>query len=414
MCLCPEFFSVLLLPVCLFVPPTCRRFPRAHRNVFVTIKCTYFPTPTSDLNNLDLFFNMDLAAKDAYIQKFASKVFHQHQESKERPFVYYRGKSTTDPQKKKKKNKKKNIQDKNDDKKTPKPQQKSSPSPSTQKGAAPAEKNKPKHIISTNGATTRMTEEKSLASFSSVDLLRKRLHEKIEESRGQGAPQDALSEAVQAKRAKRKLERERKKRKKKEFQMKKLAEKSDKVPPVEVKKEEEQAPAPKKRDEAAIVFNTVQIVEEAYVDKMLKKKEKKQKVKGKLTPLTGKNYKQLLSRVEARKAKLEQLKEKDEAKALDFEKKMKWTNVLYKAEGLKIKDDEDMLRTSLMKKEKRRTQKQKKWDQRCESVVEKMQHRQDKRKKNLQKRKEVKIEKKKNRARKRGRVLPEDLKKAAV
>lgn len=230
----------------------------------------------------------------------------------------------------------------------------------------------------------------------------------------QGAPQDALSEAVQAKRAKRKLERERKKRKKKEFQMKKLAEKSDKVPPVEVKKEEEQAPAPKKRDEAAIVFNTVQIVEEAYVDKMLKKKEKKQKVKGKLTPLTGKNYKQLLSRVEARKAKLEQLKEKDEAKALDFEKKMKWTNVLYKAEGLKIKDDEDMLRTSLMKKEKRRTQKQKKWDQRCESVVEKMQHRQDKRKKNLQKRKEVKIEKKKNRARKRGRVLPEDLKKAAV
>lgn len=77
---------MLLLPVCLFVPPTCRRFPRAHRNVFVTIKCTYFPTPTSDLNNLDLFFNMDLAAKDAYIQKFASKVFHQHQESKERPF----------------------------------------------------------------------------------------------------------------------------------------------------------------------------------------------------------------------------------------------------------------------------------------------------------------------------------------
>uniref|UniRef100_A0A3B3BY67 Surfeit 6 n=3 Tax=Oryzias melastigma TaxID=30732 RepID=A0A3B3BY67_ORYME len=407
----PGVFRVLLLPVCDVVHPTCRRFPRAHRNVFVTFKFPYFPTPASVLNNLNLFLNMNLAAKDAYIQKFASKVFSQHQESKERPFVYYKGKNNSDPQKKKK-NKKKNIQDKNADKKTPNHQQKSSPS--TQKGAAPAEKNKPKHITSTNGAITHKTEEKSNASFTSVDLLRKRLHEKIEESRGQGAPQDALSEAVQAKRAKRKLERERKKRKRKEFQMKKLAEKSDQEPAVEVKKEEQQAPVPKKREEAAIVFNTVKIVEEAYVDKIQKKKEKKQKVKGKLTPLTGKNYKQLLSRVEARKAKLEQLKEKDEAKALDFEKKMKWTNVLYKAEGLKIKDDEDMLRTSLMKKEKKRAQKKKKWDQRCESVVEKMQHRQDKRKKNIQKRNKVKIEKKKNRARKKGRVLPEDLKKAAV
>ncbi|KAL3046885.1 hypothetical protein OYC64_021163 [Pagothenia borchgrevinki] len=43
------------------------------------------------------------------------------------------------------------------------------------------------------------------------------------------------------------------------------------------------------------------------------------------------------------------------------ENKMKWTNVLYKAEGLKIKDDEDTLRSSLKKE----------WGDQNESIVEK-------------------------------------------
>lgn len=231
----------------------------------------------------------------------------------------------------------------------------------------------------------------------------------------QGPPKDPSSDAVQAKRAKRKLERERKKRKRKEFLMRKRAEKNGEDLQPEIKQEEPAPAAPaSRRDETAIVFNKVETVEDGYVDKMEKKKNKKKSVKGKLTPLTGKNYKQLLSRVQARKAKLEQLREKDEGKAHELEERMKWTNVLYKAEGLKIKDNEDMLRESLKKKEKRQEQIKKRWDKRCEGVVDKMQKRQDKRRRNLQKRKKGKIEKKKERARKKGRVLPEDLKKAAV
>ncbi|TMS07959.1 Surfeit locus protein 6-like protein [Larimichthys crocea] len=158
----------------------------------------------------------------------------------------------------------------------------------------------------------------------------------------------------------------------------------------------------------------MEMVEEGYVDKIQKKKMKKQSMKGQITPLTGKNYKQLLSRVEARNAKLEQLREKDAGKARQVEEKMKWTNMLYKAEGIKIKDDENMLRTSLKNKEKRRAQRKKNWNQRSENIVEKMQQRQDKRRKNIQRRKQVKTEKKKDKARKKGRVLPEDLKKATV
>lgn len=231
----------------------------------------------------------------------------------------------------------------------------------------------------------------------------------------QGPPKDPSSGAVQAKRAKRKLERERKKRKKKEFRMKQLAEKSSQNKQQDIKQEPQvPASAESKRNVTAILFNKVETVEEGYVDKIQKKKNKKQSIKGQLTPLTGKNYKQLLSRVEARKAKLEQLREKDEGKAREMEEKMKWTNVLYKAEGIKIKDDEGMLRASLKKKEKVQTQRKKRWNLRSENVVEKMQQRQDKRRKNLQRRKNMKAEKKKERARKKGRVLPEDLKKASV
>ncbi|XP_061589749.1 surfeit locus protein 6 [Cololabis saira] len=358
---------------------------------------------------------MDLAAKDAYIQKLASKVISQREnEPKKRPFVHFQGKNGTDPPKKNKKNKKKDLKNNATNENSPKPQQKPTPSPKAQRSPAAAKQSKVK-TETTNGATTHMPEGRDVVStFSTVDALRKRLHQKIEESRGQGAPKDALSEAVQAKRAKRKLERERKKRKRKDFLMKKLAEESGKEPPAEIKKEKPQVPVSVKRTETAIIFNKVETVEQEYVDKMLKKKKKKQSVKGQLTPLTGKNYKQLLSRVEARKAKLEQLKEKDEAKAEEMEMKMKWTNLLYKAEGIKIKDDEDMLRSSLKKKEKKREQRKKNWEERSGNVVEKMQKRQDKRKKNLQKRKQLKIENKKSKARKRGRVLPEDLKKAAV
>ncbi|MED6282785.1 hypothetical protein CHARACLAT_001832 [Characodon lateralis] len=354
---------------------------------------------------------MDLAAKDSYIQKLSSKIISQREkEPKKRPFVYFKGKSDTDlPSKKKKKLIKKDWKE-NITNKTPKPQQKPSPSPAAQKSLGKAKattesvNRSPLHTPKGGNADT---------SFSTVDVLRKRLHEKIEESRGQGAPQDALSEAVKAKRAKRKMERERKKRKRKEFLMKKLAEKSSQEQPAEIK-EEVIVPASENKVKAAVVFNRVETVLGGYETKMQTKIKRKKSKKGKITPLTGKNYKQLLSRVEARKEKLEQLKEKDETKAAEMERKIKWTNMLYKAEGIKIKDDEDQLRVSLKRKEKRHAQRKKKWSQRSEHVIGKMQQRQDKRKKNIQKRKQGKIEKKKERARKKGRVLPEDLKKAAV
>ncbi|KAJ1146464.1 hypothetical protein NDU88_012737 [Pleurodeles waltl] len=254
------------------------------------------------------------------------------------------------------------------------------------------------------------------SSFFAVDILRKRLHEKIEESRGQGSSKGRSQEEREKKRQRRKQERERKKRKRKELKKK------------EKEVEDEQAqgalanpvlPAQKATaqttDTSTMVFNKVEIPEDELSKGPEQKREKKkQNLKGNLTPLTGRNYKQLLDRLEARKNKLEELKEKDEKKAQVLETKMKWTNVLYKAEGIKIKDNEVLLKAALKRKEKHKLQRKKQWEKRTEYTTSKMQQRQDKRRRNIQKRNKAKVEKKKERARKKGRVLPEDLKKASV
>ncbi|MBN3320146.1 SURF6 protein, partial [Atractosteus spatula] len=361
-----------------------------------------------------------LVSKDAYLQKLASKVCAtQNQEPRKRPFVPYRSREADQPKKKKK--------EKLNGKKTSEAKQRKPVVHTTKKGSSQPAPSKAQTTVldGTSGTVLNGTAVKTAqapkdaktnaGSFFAVDILRQRLHEKIEESRGNGSSKGLSAEDLAKKRARRKQERERKKRKRKEIRMKKLAEKTGEGEPVEeskgdgAKAENPGGTGGRGGAETSIVFNKVDLSGE-YVSKAQQKKEKRKKIKGNVTPLTGKNYKQLLDRVEARKAKVEELRSKDEEKAKELEEKIKWTNVLYKAEGLKIKDNEELLRRSLKRKEKMRAQKKRRWEQRSENVLEKMQNRQDKRRKNIQKKKQSKAEKRKDRARKKGRILPEDLK----
>ncbi|XP_066516786.1 surfeit locus protein 6 [Hoplias malabaricus] len=367
-----------------------------------------------------------LAEKYDYLEKLTRKVCHtQPQEPKKRAYVPFRGAADSKggppekKQKKKQKLNKGNNLNNNDKKPALKGIQKTSPKATStvqNTSQAKAHNGNRVHIQQkTKGANSE-------GEFNAVDILKKRLHQKIEEFRGQGPPKDPFSEEVQKRRAKRKQERERKKRKRKEFRMKKLAESASNeehnessMLEVPVAPDNSAEIKPAKKDTTSVFFNKVD-VGDVYVDKgtKLMEKKNKRKIKGTLTPLTGRNYKQLLSRVEARKAHLEELREKDEEKAKKMEEKMRWTNVLYKAEGMKIKDNEELLRASLKRKEKRKAQRKKKWAERSQQVVEKIQQRQDKRRRNINRRKQNKVEKRKQRARKKGRVLPEDLKKAAL
>lgn len=217
-----------------------------------------------------------------------------------------------------------------------------------------------------------------------------------------------LSPTVLEKRQRRKYERERKKRRRKEIKMKeKLEKETAEEASSAVVSEPQQA-----ESKPDILFNKVEVHAEEELNKLKKKEDKRKSIKGNITPLTGKNYKQLLNRLESRKTQLEELKAKDEEKAKELEAKMQWTNALYKAEGVKIRDDEEKLKAALKRKEKRKAQRQRKWEKRTEQVVDRMQQRQEKRRKNIRQKKLARIEKKKAKARKKGRILPEDLKKA--
>ncbi|KFP74496.1 Surfeit locus protein 6, partial [Acanthisitta chloris] len=355
-----------------------------------------------------------LVAQDSYLQGLVRRVSVQPSpEARKRKFVSKPGQAEDagrQVKKQKRKKPKKQAEKKNappgkqlaSNTTKPTPGQKAAPQAMLNDNRDGKGNSKGTKEIETLGSKSEL----SSPSVSAINLLRQRLHEKIQKASGQDAKE--LTPAVLEKRQRRKYERERKKRRRKELKMKAKMEKkeTEKVPVEPEKKQEER--------KAEIVFNRVEVHEENELNKVQKKKEKRKAVKGNITPLTGRNYKQLLSRLEARKNKLEELKDKDEKKAQELENKMKWTNALYKAEGVKIRDNEERLKEALKRKEKRKAQRKRQWQERTVRVVEKMQQRQDKRQKNIQKKKKERMEKKKARARKKGRVLPEDLKKAGL
>ncbi|KAF7461834.1 hypothetical protein GHT09_014007 [Marmota monax] len=354
-----------------------------------------------------------LQAKDAYLQDLARKICAPHgPEPPRRSRVSkIQGSEASGLRKKKRK-------------KTPKKFREQEQKASEHKAKTLGEKKSP--VAPGTKKPTAHKEEPSIStgapaggqatapdSVFALDVLRQRLHEKIQQARGQDG---TLSAASLEKRQRRKQERERKKRKRREL----LAKEKEKekaaaaqaggtaavtAPPAAV------CAGPQ---EPALIFNKVEVSEEESATKAQRRKEKRQKVKGNLTPLTGKNYRQLLERLQARQGRLEELREQDSGKARELEAKMKWTNLLYKAEGVKIRDNERLLQEALKRKEKRRAQRQRQWEKRSAHVVEKMQQRQDRRRQNLRRKKAAKAERRLQKARRKGRVLPQDLERAGL
>lgn len=165
-----------------------------------------------------------LASKDSYIQKLASKVCNPpSKERREKKYVPFQSRSPGAGGAKKISRKQKRSQGKTlhvnnkniltNQKPTLKPSPKPSDNPAQKAPGTTAQQNASKPTVTNGSSAVKPKDGKARSTFSTVDLLRKRLHEKIEEQRGQGAPKDAMSEEVQAKRAKRKQERERKKQK---------------------------------------------------------------------------------------------------------------------------------------------------------------------------------------------------------
>ena len=121
---------------------------------------------------------------------------------------------------------------------------------------------------------------------------------------------------------------------------------------------------------------------------------------------TGKNYKKLLLKVQKRKEKEQRLAETDAEAAKTFKEKNQWQSALQKAEGVKVKDNSELLKKSIKRKDKLKKKSSKAWDERIEKTEKRIQNRQDKRKANIKKKKEGRINKKIKKSKKKGHIIP--------
>uniref|UniRef100_A0A8R1DJE4 SURF6 domain-containing protein n=1 Tax=Caenorhabditis japonica TaxID=281687 RepID=A0A8R1DJE4_CAEJA len=80
--------------------------------------------------------------------------------------------------------------------------------------------------------------------------------------------------------------------------------------------------------------------------------------------LTGRDYKSLIAKVEETKATIAKVREADPHKATIMEDELKWEKTLKRAAGGKVKDNLEMLKKALAKKNKLKERKKEKWENR--------------------------------------------------
>lgn len=189
---------------------------------------------------------------------------------------------------------------------------------------------------------------------------------------------------------------EKKKLKRKESKLKSKVAKHSKPPattqPKQAKKEAKKK-APVITKEGKMVFSKFDFCES-------KKKEEK------TVPKT-KKFKKLIDQMQKKKEKLETVEEnegKDAAKKL--ETNQAWKDALRKAEGVKVVESEEYVKTRVKKMEKKKEKSRKKWGERKSQVEDRMNKKQEKRKSNIKAKKDQRKEKKVKRLKKKGRMMP--------
>lgn len=132
------------------------------------------------------------------------------------------------------------------------------------------------------------------------------------------------------------------------------------------------------------------------------KAETKNKVKTKLN-----DPQKILKDIEAKSAKLKELANSGEKdKAEELKKKTLWNTALSKADGQKVKDDPELLKKTIKRREQQVNKSKKKWQTRQEGVQKAKEERQKKRSENINKRKKDKKMTKLKKASKKGKIIP--------
>nr|XP_053642985.1 surfeit locus protein 6 homolog [Cherax quadricarinatus] len=125
------------------------------------------------------------------------------------------------------------------------------------------------------------------------------------------------------------------------------------------------------------------------------------------TSLKPTDLKQLLSKALKEKEKIKRMEQKGHTKkASEVIEQSAWSSALQKAEGVKVRNDVDLIKKTIKKKESNKKTSQKTWEQRKEIIEKKKTEKLNTRKKNIKIRKEAKLNKKMKKMKNRGHIVP--------
>ncbi|KAK3920310.1 Surfeit locus protein 6-like protein [Frankliniella fusca] len=120
-----------------------------------------------------------------------------------------------------------------------------------------------------------------------------------------------------------------------------------------------------------------------------------------------KDPRKILEKLKEKKETLKKLKDEgQEAKVLELKQKEAWSNAFKKAEGVKIKDDPELLKKTLKREETKKKRSAKQWASREHTKKKALSDKVQKRESNIQARKDQMKNKKRAKAIKKGRIVP--------
>ncbi|CAB0010250.1 unnamed protein product [Nesidiocoris tenuis] len=120
----------------------------------------------------------------------------------------------------------------------------------------------------------------------------------------------------------------------------------------------------------------------------------------------NKDPKRMLQKIEKSQKKLKELEAKGKTDTvMRIKEKMAWDSAIKKAEGVKVKDDVELLKKTIRKKTELKKHSKKKWDKRLEATEHRKKDSQAKRNENISKKLKEKKQKKIKKSIKKGRVV---------
>ncbi|XP_054769741.2 surfeit locus protein 6 homolog [Lytechinus pictus] len=154
--------------------------------------------------------------------------------------------------------------------------------------------------------------------------------------------------------------------------------------------------------EAAVGFSQFDFTES---EREQPKKKKRKKV---TEPRSNKDFGRLLKKAELKEKKMAEMKEKDPEKAQEVETEGKWKTVIDRAQGIKVKDDVELLKKSIKRKEQRKNASKKQWEARQTKLEEKMKQKETKKRTNIKAKTDARKAKKVKKLQKKGKLLLQD------